>query len=88
MTGEIPVVGQSTATNEITVTVTDPNNTALVITSVKQYLGNTLITSASTTQGTETQKIITLQRSENEVYGLEIRFLYNNIEYGEMLTIK
>ena len=88
LTGEIPVVGQSTATNEITVTVTDPNNTALVITSVKQYLGNTLITSASTTQGTETQKIITLQRSENEVYGLEIRFLYNNIEYGEMLTIK
>ena len=70
-----------------TITVTDKNDSPLVITSVKQYLGNTWISSV-TAEGTETQKTITLQRYANEVYGLEIRFLYNNIEYGEMLTIK
>ncbi len=70
-----------------TITVKDRDNNDLVITSVKQYLGTTEI-SGVTADGTNTQKTITLQRYDNEIYGLEIRFLYKNIEYGEMLTIR
>ena len=71
---------------EITATVTDPDGNALIIESLKQYLGNTEI--SSSTGNPAEEKVILFERSRYEVYGLEIRFKYNEIEYGIMLTVK
>ena len=82
----IGLLGRADTDQEIRVTARDSDGNALNVTSVKQYLGATMISDATETP--ETEKTIQFKRSELETYGLEIRFMYKQIEYGTMLTVK
>lgn len=80
------VLGKNDSPLDITVKVKDKDNNELNITSVKQYLGMTEISAAAGAAGTE--KTISFIRDHYEIYSLEIRFIYNRIEYSTMLTVK
>ena len=84
----ICLLGRGDLPQSIKVTAADRDGNALIITSVKQYLGNTVISSAPDSTLPQTEKTISFERSKKETYGLEIRFKYNEIEYSEMFTVK
>ena len=84
----ICLLGRGDLPQSIKVTTADRDGNALIITSVKQYLGNTVISSAPDSTLPQTEKTISFERSKKETYGLEIRFKYNEIEYSEMFTVK
>ena len=81
-------IGRDTSTGEkpLVITVNDPDENELTVTNVIQYLGKTRIQSAEGSEATE--RTISFKCSELETYGLEIRFIYNEIEYSTMLTVK
>ena len=84
---DILILARGDNPQSITVKASDSAGTPLVIKCVKQYLGKTVISSTpeSTTLKAQT---ISFQRSIKETYGLEITFIYNEIEYSEMFTVK
>ena len=83
---DIYLLVRSNSAQNIKVTVKGPDGKLLKINSVKQYLGKSIV--SSSTETLETEKEILFERSYEETYGLEVRFIYNNIEYSEMLTVK
>lgn len=85
---DILILARGDNPQSITVKASDSAGTPLVIKSVKQYLGNSVISSAPDSTTEQTEKTISFQRSMKETYGLEIRFIYDGIEYGEMFTVK
>ncbi len=85
---DIWILARGENPQSITVTAKDSANNPLVIKSVKQYLGNSVISSTPESTVEQTQKTLSFERSIKETYGLEITFIYNEIEYSEMFTVK
>ena len=81
-------IGRDTDTGEkdLVITVSDPDENALTVTSVKQYLGTTEIQSAPGSAATT--RTISFKCSVLETYTLEIRYKYKEIEYSALLTVK